>query len=475
MKSTVRELVRVANRAPVPLAPRSLRLPGFSLANTTQAQMAAYGGVGTLFAIVHGLSEATSQVGWCLYRTTVDGRRRYGAQEERAKVTRHAALDLWRRPNAWQTGMEFREQTVQYLDLTGKSFWVIARAPGISLPLELWAIRPDRMTPVPHPEKFLSGFVYTGPGGEQVPLQPEDVIWMKYPHPTDPYDGLGPVQTILTDLDATSQAAAWNRNFFANSAEPGGIIEFPERLTEPEFNEFTERWREQHQGVANAHRVAILERGTWKDRVISQRDMQFVELRKLSREVIREAFAMHAHRLGVSEDVNKANAEAADVSFGKWLVRPRLQRIREIANARLLPLYGATTAGLEFDHDDPEPPDREANDRERTSKVEAFVALIGAGVDTADAAAVCGLPEMAVTAPPAADGDGQGGDQDQGDPSAVSPRELIEMVQKVYLGVDKVVTWDEARDILNRAGANLPDEPQPPPPAPPAPPQPAEE
>lgn len=46
-------------------------------------------------------------------------------------------------------------------------------------------------------------------------------------------------------------------------------------------------------------------------------------------------------------------------------------------------------------------------------------------------------------------------------------RELVEMVQKVYLGVGKlgepnvVLTTEEARAILNRAGANLADLPAP--------------
>lgn len=39
---------------------------------------------------------------------------------------------------------------------------------------------------------------------------------------------------------------------------------------------------------------------------------------------------------------------------------------------------------------------------------------------------------------------------------ASTPRELAEIVQKIYLGVDKVLTADEAREIINRAGADLP-------------------
>src|SRR6266540_504791 len=277
MRSTLKLL---RNSAPVPMAARStLRMPLFH-PNTSETQLKAYGAVGTLFSIVHRISESTSQVGWNLYRKNTDGRVRYEGEETRTQVTRHAALDLLARPNPWETQQSFVEVTQKHLDLTGEGWWVVATDPRFpSLPLELWTVRPDRMTPIPHPTQFISGYVYSSPDGEQVPLGVNEVIQIKYPNPLDPYRGLGPVQAILVDLDATKYSAQWNRNFFLNSAEPGGIIEFPDKLTDDEFDDFTQRWREQHQGVAAAHRVAILERGTWKDRTISQRDMQFVQLR----------------------------------------------------------------------------------------------------------------------------------------------------------------------------------------------------
>jgi hypothetical protein len=39
--------------------------------------------------------------------------------------------------------------------------------------------------------------------------------------------------------------------------------------------------------------------------------------------------------------------------------------------------------------------------------------------------------------------------------STSSSRELAEIIQKIYLGVGKVVTVDEAREIINGAGGNL--------------------
>jgi len=358
--------------------------------------MAAMGSVSTLFSIVNRTSNATSQVNWRLWRTKIDGRRRTATGEEtqRTEVTQHAALDLWNRPNAFMTKQHFVESVEQHVDLVGEGVIVVVRDPRFRLPLELWPVRPDRVEPIPHPTEFLSGYIYRGPDGEQVPLRLDEVIHLKMPNPLDPYRGLGPVQAAMTDLDSARYSAAWDRNFFINSAEPGGVIEMEKRLTDEEFDEFQERWRESHQGVSAAHRVAILEQGKWVPNAFTQKDMQFAELRGVSRELIREAFGIHGHMLGNSQDVNKVNAEAGEISFARWIVYPRAQRIKGEINAKLLPMFGETTAGLEFDHDRVVPEDREADDRERTSRAQAFQLLVSAGADMDDAADAVGLPRM---------------------------------------------------------------------------------
>lgn len=393
----------ITNKAPDMLGrvQRQLSIP-WAGTNNAESQMRAMGQVGTLFAIVNRTSNATGQVEWKLWRKRVDGRRRFGPENgDRVEVTKHAALDLLNNPNPFYTRQKLFESAQQHVDLVGEGYIVVYRDPRSPLPLELWPVRPDRMTPIPGGD-FLSGYIYTAMTGEQVPLGLDEVIPLMMPNPLDPYRGLGPVQAAMIDLDSARYSAEWNRNFFVNSAEPGGIIEVPDRLDDEAFDELTSRWREQHQGVAQAHRVAVLEQGTWKDRSMSQKDMQFVELRNLSREVLREAFGIHGHMLGNSQDVNKANAEAGEISFARWIVVPRVERFKQALNHRLLPMFGADD--LEFDYDKVVPEDREADDRERTSKTGAAKTLIDAGFDPAETLAALELPEIAYKGRPQAAG-----------------------------------------------------------------------
>ena len=385
------------NRSPVQYSAQRNSFSSIGMTGPSGAvqQMAAMGSVGTLFSIVTRLAYATSQQDWELYRTTTDARRVYEGQVQRIQVTKHAALDVLANPNPFMTRQELFEVTQQHLDLTGEGWWVIGRDPRSSLPLELWPVRPDRMQPVPHPTEYLAGYVYTSPNGEKVPLGLDDVIFMRSPNPLDPYRGMGPVQTILTDLDSAQYSAEWNRNFFLNGAEPGGIIEASAQLGDDEFERLQLQWSEQHRGVANAHRVAILEAGShWVDRSTSPKDMQFVELRSVSREIIREAFGIHKHMLGLADDVNRANAEAASVDYARWQIVPRLERIKGALNSDFLPMFGATGQGIEFDYCNPVPEDQEAENAELTAKSNAVVALVNAGFDPTAVLQAIGLPDM---------------------------------------------------------------------------------
>jgi len=407
MRTLIGAIANLAAKTPIPYTATS-RAPlsqyGTSYAGA-EAQMRAFGSVGTLFAIVNRTSNATAQVEWKLFRKQTDGRRRYVAGEAvdtRIEVTRHAALDLWNMPNPFMPRGEFTETFQQHHDLTGEGWWVIARDERSRIPLEMWPVRPDRIEPVPDRERFLSGYVYRAPSGEKIPLGLDEVIQLRSPNPLDPYRGLGPVQTILADLEGVKASAEWNRNFFLNSAQPGGIIQVPSVLGDEEFNQLRTRWNEQHRGVANAHRVAILEHGEWVDRKYTQQDMQFAQLREVSRETIREAFGFPKPMLGATDDVNRANAEAAEVVFARWLLVPRLERIKQALNLYLLPLFGATGEGVEFDYVSPVPEDREADAASLTASANAAAALIAVGLAASDVLPACGLPEMRYVGQPGA-------------------------------------------------------------------------
>lgn len=392
-----------SNRAPIPYAGRYEPREGIfstlagrsTSADKMRRGMEQYSEVSTLFGVVSRLAESCGALEWCLYRKKTDGRRVYREVEVRTEVQKHAAVTLMNKPNPLMDTFRFVETLDQHFETAGE-WWAVAEYGSIRAagPLALWPMRPDRVLIVTDRDDVLTGYIYIGPDGEQVPLRKEDVIHQARPNPLDIYRGLGPVQALAIKLDANRLASEYNRNFFLNSAEPGGIIEIEDRLDDDEFRELEQRWREQHRGVANAHRVAILEQGKWVDRKYTMKDMAFVELAGMSRTDILEAFGFPKGMTGATENVNKAVADANERMYGRYLVRPRAQRFRSAWNSQLLPMFGETGKGVEFDFKDPVPEDREADSKDRITKAQAFKLLVESGVDGKDAAEVVGLPEM---------------------------------------------------------------------------------
>mgnify|MGYP005816625611 CR=1 FL=1 len=310
------------------------------------SQLQAMSSTSWLFSVVDRIAASTAAIPWRLFRRMPSG--------ETQEVMNHPILDLWRAVNPFYTQQEFMETSMQHFELTGEIWWLIVRNRG-RRPVELWPIRPDRIRPIPHATEFIAGYIYTV-GTVQIPLERKDVIFIRRPNPLDPYRGIGTVQSMMMDIGSEQMASQWTRNFFSNGAMPGGILQFDEGMSDADFERLVSRWSEQHQGVANAHRVAVLERGKWVDRKFSQRDMQMEQLRRLNRDIIFGAFGIPSSVMGVTESVNRANAEAGDVMFGRWILKPRLERIKQALNERLVGLIDKT---LFLDYGEPSPENKE--------------------------------------------------------------------------------------------------------------------
>lgn len=406
MKSGLRKFRNAAlSGPPVPLVSNNYRhglIFDLGAGSASREQyMRAYGQSGTVFSIVSLLSQAAASPQWRLYKKQpVDGRRRYSTSDtgddQRTEVVQHAALSLWNKPNDFHSGFEFREGAQQHEELTGETIWVLNRE-GVSFPTSLWYVRPDRMEPVPSPDDYLVGWIYTGPNGEQVPLNLDEVICEKLPDPMDPFRGMGPVASIMSNIQQQKYATDYQRNLFINGADPGGVIQVEKRLSEPEWDELVNRWRESHQGVARAGRVGVLENGaSWLNAGLSNKDLEYGNLRQANRDELREAWRMHKSMLGTVEDVNRANAQTAEEVFVAWSEIPRLDRRKDTLNSKLLPMFYPAGAQIpvEFDYDDPSPVNQEAAGQELLIKCQAWVALVGEGADPHDALEVVGLPDM---------------------------------------------------------------------------------
>tara|TARA_R110002012_G_scaffold45213_1_gene120330 strand:- start:914 stop:3145 length:2232 start_codon:yes stop_codon:yes gene_type:complete len=309
-----------------------------------------YGQVGWVFACVSRISSAIAETKWRLYS------KKNG--NEITEILEHPLLELFDFVNPFHTGLEMMEQTQTYIDLTGEVFWLVLKD-AAGQPAEIWVMNPNKIKVIPDQKMYIKGYVYEN-GNNEIPLSVDDVVHIKLPNPKNPFRGQSPLGSVSSDVEAEKFSSQYNRAFFQNSAEPNGVIQFEGTLTDSQYERLRYQWNSQYRGTSNSHKVAILEGGaSWHTNAITQRDMQFKDLRIMNRDVIMGVYGMPKHILGIAEDVNRANAEASEYTFARWVLKPRLERIKAKLNEQFLPLYSDKT--LFIDYDTPVPADIDRN------------------------------------------------------------------------------------------------------------------
>jgi phage portal protein BeeE len=444
-------------------------------ASGKESQLKLTTGESTLFSVLQLIAGDTAAVKW------------YGEREQtnptpdsdapRVTGEQSLAVKLWQKPNRFMTGKFVRTMMTWHYRAVGEAWAVMdfLGKPGIGTPRAWWPVRPDRMWPVPDPDDYLIGYIYVAPDGTKIPLEINEVMRMTFPHPMDPHRGLGVVQTLGTTLGVSLTSEQWIARFFDNDASPGGVIEIEQGLPDMEYNRLRKRWNEQHRGVNKAHRIAILEYGTFKQRQFNMKDMQFAEIRNLTRDTVLEGFRVHKHKMGISDNVNLANAFAADTTFAKDEKVTNLEEWSELANGQYRELFGPPGQSVRLCYENPVPSDKADDRAEREAKIRDAIALAEAGVDWDEACDFVGLPRMTrrivIESPPEGASDDvekeepeaekptsetpASGDLDEtkkGDPAAVAVT-----AQKLYLAVkgNSLITPVEGRRILVEAGADI--------------------
>ena len=293
--------------------------------------LSAYGNIGWLHAVVFRIALGCSEVEWTLYDVA--------NQDKPKQIFKHPVLSLLKQVNPFQTSNEFIALDTIYNELIGESFWAL-NFNGLGEPAEIVLPYPQNMSVIPDKNfPFVKGYVY-GSGSDAVPFDVNEIIHFKYPNPLNQYRGLAPARAIGIILDAEQNADKWVNQFFYNSARPDGVIQFDYNLSDEQFDKLKKQWSEKYKGVSKAHQVALLEGGgKYLQIQNSIKDMDFANLKQKNRDVILGVFGMPQSVMGISENVNKANAEAGDYTFARWIVKPRLDWKKAKIQEQLIPKF----------------------------------------------------------------------------------------------------------------------------------------
>lgn len=237
-------------------------------------------------------------------------------------------------PNPEMTSFVFRETMMAHLLLWGNAYAQIIRD-GRGRVLALYPLLPDRMT-VDRTAKGAIVYTYRSDTGESVTLGADEVFHI----PALGFDGLVGFSPIAMAKNAIGMALAteeYGAKFFANGAQPGGVLEHPE--TVKDFEKLRDSWNAKFQGTDNAHKVAILEEGMKYHSIgIPPEQAQFLETRKFQLNEIARLYRVPPHMIGDLEKASFNNIEQQSLEFVKYSLDPWVVRWEQaVRKALLLP------------------------------------------------------------------------------------------------------------------------------------------
>lgn len=235
------------------------------------------------------------------------------------------------------------EACVSYLKLTGSCY--IWKATIWGKIRDLQVLRPDLITPKFDSNKANIVSYEYHLNGKTVKFKAEEIIAIHQFSPLQAYPfvckGMSDVQAWSVAIDMDRASSVWNWKFFENGANPWSILETDATLSDEQYDRIKTSWEQEHGGVNNSHKVAILEWGLKMSNASrsTQKDMDFVEGRKFTRDEIFSIFKVPKACIWLGDGANaNMNIGKFDILLARNAIYPIAVKIQE---ALSVGLFGA--------------------------------------------------------------------------------------------------------------------------------------
>lgn len=287
-----------------------------------------------VYSCVRILSEAIAGLPLHLYMYTEDG--------NKVKAVEHPLYRLLHdEPNPEMSSFVFRETLMTHLLLWGNAYAQIIRN-GKGEVIGLYPLMPNKMTV----DRDTSGKLYYSyqrsneeaiqSKDSKVILKPSDVLHI----PGLGFDGLVGYSPIAMAKNAIGMAIAceeYGAKFFSNGAAPGGVLEHPGTIKDPQ--RIRDSWQSTFGGSGNANKIAVLEEGMKFTPIgIAPEQAQFLETRKFQIDEIARIFRVPPHMVGDLDKSSFSNIEQQSLEFVKYTLDPWVVRWEQsIARSLLTP------------------------------------------------------------------------------------------------------------------------------------------
>ena len=259
---------------------------------------------------------------------------------------------------ATSAGQSLLETLASQLLLHGNAYVQVMKD-ALGRPVELFALRPERVSVVAGADGWPQGFAYkVGETVLQVPALDEDaspgLIHLKSFHPADDHYGAGCLAAADEAVATHNAAALWNRSLLENAARPSGALVYDPGdgggLSGDQFDRLKAELAEAYAGHVNAGKPMLLEGGLkWQALSLSPADMDFAELKAAAARDVALAFGVPPMLLGLPGDATYANYREANRALWRLTLLPLSGKILSALSEGLATWFPDAVLAIDLD------------------------------------------------------------------------------------------------------------------------------
>jgi HK97 family phage portal protein len=186
---------------------------------------------------------------------------------------------------------------------------------------------PQSTAPIPDPRNFVAGYEVKMPNGTIVNMKAKDVIWIRKPHPLDPYLSMTPLEAAGIAVEIENLAKVYNRNYLLNDGRPGGLLVLRGEIDDDDKEELKSRFRG---NIARAGATTVISSDDGADFVdtsASPRDAAYIQMRQITKEEILASFGVPESVIGNAAGRTFSNAGEEIRVFWNETMLPHLEPI----------------------------------------------------------------------------------------------------------------------------------------------------
>lgn len=191
---------------------------------------------------------------------------------------------------------------------------------------------------------FGSSFATVGQG---VGILDDELIYMMENPATWRVTGFSKLETLRETIESEIAASRYNKSQ-VQQAPPHGIIDLGEDATPENVDQFEKYWRSEIAGQKSTAVIGGTKGAKFTPFAKSNRDMQFLQWQTYLIRKITTVFGISPQDLGVTFDVNRANAaEQGQMSEDRG-IRPLMHLIESHLNREVVAEFGRTLAATKY-------------------------------------------------------------------------------------------------------------------------------